>query len=1147
MIKEKTYFQPSINIRFDFGKAALFERYLPTPSHVDPTIGILKGFLGEGNHAHIIVGSYGSGKSLLGTILAGVLSNNLEDSLFKSLTSKYETVDNQIHKLLLDIKKKNKTYIPVVLSGEEGNFKRSLLSALNTALREYNLDFTKPIIVADIINIVDTWKKKYKSTYDEFLTLLEKKTWTIETWRKDIEKVNIKAIDWFKKTYPLLTSGSKLSLSFDKDLITQLEHITEVLQARNLGLFIVYDEFGRFLQTLPTTAVHETMQDLQDLAEFSNSAKGSDLSVLLITHRNLGQYALRYNEELQKEFQRIEKRYNTYYTKSDPSTFIRLASFVTKEHREHRKLVNEEFVKELRYFNLFPDLNTFEIDSLVLKESYPLHPVSLFVLPPLANIVAQNERTLFTFLESDERGGLKEYFRKKQDWYRIDTVFDYFEPSFSEFESESLIGQFYILYQRLQKRMTGSSTREDEIKVIKLLTIWNIASLYGQQDPNEDFISFALSWKSSYTKHVLESLQVKKAIRYNNALDHWELFEGSSIDIEAEIDRKLQLNPQSKRQKMDLLKSVLHNKYVLPKQYNDDKSITRFAPIAPVYHSELLDPETYKLFEPDQKEADAVIYYVFNDIKYDEHNILSDLIQRSRNEEKSIYVFANEDLPLNRYLEQLAMLYIMREDKYFIVQDKFLSDELNAVITRLIYKINEILKPITKLQNCTWVYRGEERRLSSSIELSRFLSYSVMNVVYDNTPEIRNEAFNRRTITKIQRKAAIVVLNQIIQFHKNKEIDIKGFGPEYLIYATVINNNNIDLNNPNITDRENLIALRMELQRILHQGNGRVSEFINVFERPPYGIRKPIIPLLLATLLYQEWNFIMFYHNDMHNKKVDGELLYYITENPEMYTFKYIPFEPQHLGVINAIKTIFIDFAQKEEDQLLHPAVFVNQVLLKWLRSLPRITQNTRNTLDRTNRIKDCIREGEIQPDTSLERLYELCQYGINLEILSDVKTECEAYDGQHKIGIEGQIFQTAGVHTFGELQMWASEKNAVIKASNPFVNSLVTSDESNWVDILCEKIVGVKRENWSDTTDQIFVSQIKSNLESLNEETINDSFLEVKIGESAFAIPNVELSEQSKAMLNATKANMNQLKRRIPKPELQVMLLELLKEFIRE
>ncbi|MEB3103318.1 hypothetical protein [Ferviditalea candida] len=1146
MIKEKTYFQPSINIRFDLGKSVLYDRYLPTPSHVDSIVGILKGVQGEGNRSHIIVGSYGSGKSLLGTILAGVLSNDLEDRFFYPLLNKFQTIDDQIHKLLLDIKEKNKTYIPVVLSGEEPNFKRSLLSALYTALCERNLDFTQPIIVSDILSIVDTWKKKYKSTYDEFLVLLKKKTWTIETWRKDIEKVNVKAIDWFKKTYPALTSGSKLSLNFDKDLTTQLEYITEELRVRNLGLFIIYDEFGRFLQTLPSTAIHETMQELQDLAEFSNSDKGSNFNVLLITHRNLAQYALRYSDDLQKEFQRIEKRYNTYYTKSDPATFIRLASFVTREYREANNILSDEFVKELRYFNLFPDLNMFEIDSLVIKESYPLHPVSLYVLPPLANIIAQNERTLFTFLESDERGGLKSYYEQHKDWYRIDTVFDYFEPSFSEFEPDSLIGQAYTLYQRLQKRMTQSQTHEDELKIIKLLTIWNMAALYAQQDPNEDFISFALSWKNDYTKRILENLQTKKAIRYNNTLDHWELFEGSSVDIEAEIESRLQLNPQSKRQKMELLHSVLHHKYVLPKQYNDDKSITRFAPIIPVYYSELLDQETLQTVVLIQRESDAVVYYVFNDTRDEHQSMLKELMERSNNEEKSLYVVANEDVSPDRYLEKLAMIHLMREDKYFTSQDKFLSDELGALVRQLSYKINDTLKPITQFQNCTWIYRGNSYTLSNGIELSKFLSNEVMDRIYCNTPEIRNESFNRRAITKIQKNAAIDVLNQILHSQITNEIDIKGYGPEYLIYATVIKNNNINFSNPNITDQEHLLQLRTELLRILNQRSGRVSALVDVFENPPFGIRKPVVPLLLASLLYHEWNYIMFYHNGMFNNKVDADLLYYMIENPEQYSFKFIPFDPNQSVITKAIKIVFSDYIQ-EEDERLHPAIFTNRVLLRWLRSLPRITQNTQQTSEITNKVKDCIREGEVQPDIALERLNKLCDNDNKINVLKKVRIECEAYDKRHKDEIEFKILQTAGAETFKKLQKWALEKSIIVKASNPFVKALVMSDESNWVDEICEKIVGVKRENWSDTTDQLFVTQIDSNLESLKTGIASDSILEVRIGDDAIVVPRVELSPKSQSILNSTKANMIQMTRGVPKAELQLLLLELLKEFSKD
>lgn len=1142
MIREKDYFQSSINIRFDFGRQALYERYLPTSSHVDSLKGLLKGFLGEGNRAHIIVGSYGSGKSLLGMILAGIVSKSIDDIIIDQLSNKFQTVDDKIHELLLHVKKTNITYIPVFLSSEEGSFKRSLLSALYNTLREQNLDFTHQIIVADILNIVDTWKKKYKTTYDEFLALLEKKTWTIDTWRKDIEKINVKAIEWFKKTYPILTSGSKLSLSFDKDLTSQLEYISDQLRARNLGLFIVYDEFGRFLQTLPSTEVNEAMQELQDLAEFSNSDKGNNLNVLLITHRNLGQYALRYNEELQKEFQRIEKRYNIYYTKSDPSTFIRLSSLVTKDYRDNY-IPADEFVKELRYFNLFPDLNIFEIDSIVIKESYPLHPVSLFILPPLANLVAQNERTLFTFLESDERGGLGAYFELYRDWYRIDSVFDYFEPSFGEFESDSLIGQAYTMYQRLQKRLTESLTHQDELKVIKLLTIWNIAGLYAQQDPNEDFISFALSWTSPHTKRILEQLQAKKAIRYNNALDHWELFEGSSIDLEAEINVRLQTYPLNRRQKMNLLKSVLSNKYVLPKQYNDNKSITRFAPIVPLYLSELKDKEAILSIVSVLKEVDIAMFYVFNDTYYDEFLAKKDLVDRSIKDKKAIFVFPNEIIPIDHYLEQLAMLYLMRDDKYFISQERYLLGELEAIITQIIYKINQTLAPITKFHNCSWIYNGEEYPISSSMFLSKFLSYQVMDIVYSHTPEVKNETFNRKTITSVQKKAAVQVVDQIIQFHKTNVIDIKGYGPEYLIFATVIKNNQIDLNNPNITDRENLQQLRGELQGIINRGSGKISEVIETFLNPPYGIRKPVIPILLVALLHYEWNYLMLYHNGMFNKRVDGELLYHMIDNPEQYTFKYLPFDAKYIAFIQGVKAIFCDFIE-EEDQYLHPAVFVNQVLLRWLRSLPRITQNTKQTVDLANQIKQSIREGEVQPDISLERLYSLCEDGEKIEFLKDVKSECEEYNEKHKRSIRDSILQKANATSFLDLQVWAHDKNTIVRASNPFVKAIFSSNEPNWIDELCEKIVGVKRVNWSDTTDQLFISQISSNLEHLTDETSHESYIEIKIGDAMFAIPKVNLSEKSQAVLISTRANLIQMTRKIPKAELQIMLLELLKEF---
>lgn len=51
---------------------------------------------------------------------------------------------------------------------------------------------------------------------------------------------------------------------------------------------------------------------------------------------------------------------------------------------------------------LFSDTYEEGIDR-VIYDCYPLHPVSTFILPRLSERVAQNERTLFTFISADRR------------------------------------------------------------------------------------------------------------------------------------------------------------------------------------------------------------------------------------------------------------------------------------------------------------------------------------------------------------------------------------------------------------------------------------------------------------------------------------------------------------------------------------------------------------------------------------------------------------------------------------------------------------------------------------------------------------------------------------------------------------------------
>ena len=93
MIRTNDTFKTSVNIKFDLGKKEFINRYLPTPSHAESLIGLLKGFTNSTNSkAHMIVGPYGTGKSLIATIVGGIVSKQVDRETFKSLQSKFKSV-----------------------------------------------------------------------------------------------------------------------------------------------------------------------------------------------------------------------------------------------------------------------------------------------------------------------------------------------------------------------------------------------------------------------------------------------------------------------------------------------------------------------------------------------------------------------------------------------------------------------------------------------------------------------------------------------------------------------------------------------------------------------------------------------------------------------------------------------------------------------------------------------------------------------------------------------------------------------------------------------------------------------------------------------------------------------------------------------
>src|SRR5690606_24177932 len=112
---------------------------------------------------------------------------------------------------------------------------------------------------------------------------------------KELENNNENEIEWFKLAYSNLSAGAKFQLNHEINFLDKINFIISQLNERKLKLFIVYDEFGRFLQSIEMSQIYKTMQDLQDLAEAANRSNNT-FQLLLISHKNMSQYMLGHNE-----------------------------------------------------------------------------------------------------------------------------------------------------------------------------------------------------------------------------------------------------------------------------------------------------------------------------------------------------------------------------------------------------------------------------------------------------------------------------------------------------------------------------------------------------------------------------------------------------------------------------------------------------------------------------------------------------------------------------------------------------------------------------------------------------------------------------------------------------------------------------------
>ena len=358
-------FQNSINLQLDLNKKDKFLSYIPTKSSVD----ILGRYLynvscDTKEKATLLIGPYGKGKSHLLLVLLSILSlesTEENDIYIDELTNKIRNVSEDVAHTIKELRTQKKRYLPIIISNNQIDLNQAYLIALNEALKKNNLTEIIPdTYYTEAIKVIENWKANFTEAYNTFENLIRQRHVKIATLITDLMKCKKNALDIFMEIYPLVTAGSKFNPMINMDIISLYQKVNYMIctEFGYSGMFIVFDEFSKYIEGHNKETIVGDMKILQDVCELANASKNYQIHTLFVAHKSIKQYNNVLAKEIINAFTGVEGRLKEIlFISSSQNNYELIQNAIHKS-----KLFNEKY----RNSNLL---------SSIFEETYLNHPI----------------------------------------------------------------------------------------------------------------------------------------------------------------------------------------------------------------------------------------------------------------------------------------------------------------------------------------------------------------------------------------------------------------------------------------------------------------------------------------------------------------------------------------------------------------------------------------------------------------------------------------------------------------------------------------------------------------------------------------------------------------------------------------------------
>lgn len=742
-------FKPSVQLPSDFFDEKLNRHFVENFIPNEDILNIFKSIrdslqANAEDRARLFAGTFGTGKSDLMLMIANYITRSSDDLLLAPFFERLRRLDHAKAESIYLARLQKPPFLLVLLQADIANtFSSFVLNGLANSLEKFGLEnLLGKTYYRAALDLIASWEQQRPDNINRLEEVLETDHGrTLSSLKTDLKGSRAdSALDIFQEAIQKAIGMPFAPTAVIERPADAFSDVSRKLVADNhyAGIFVIADEFTHLLQKLAESAAAADSKAIDNLAEVAVRSGQNQVHFYVVSLESFASVQGS-TKTSQLALERSGGRFKEYTLRSQNTEeliSVAIGKLVSPDQFfEHAQTQFDDLLNLA--MRLWDSRTTGKksrdwLSKIVVQGCFPLHPLTTYCLPRLNEVLAQNQRTMFSFIWDRDRG-LNKFIAEasaepQNGWVpllSLDRMFYYFETNLNEKRLE-----LQLAYQDASRKLTSRQIEQGlEGRLLRSLVMLEVANQRADLEILRHSVGLPISKEPEVTQAISKLEQA--GVAYPSQAGFYQLVKRGGVDpitLRRQIEQRAQTVLSSP---LDTLNAQYKPHDVEAERYNSARGTWRQLTARFISPTGLDSPAT--LVQALQQN-DGLLWYVVTNSEQELEQARSKALQLTRQHSQLVIAVPRTPTDLLVRLQRKYGLEALRASPDYQTADhQDILNDAGLIGKDYINAFQTTRQSFERPQNFDWYRAGRTVTVTMPAHLSS-LATTVMKDVFPDTP-----------------------------------------------------------------------------------------------------------------------------------------------------------------------------------------------------------------------------------------------------------------------------------------------------------------------------------------------------------------------------------------------------------------------------